>query len=153
MRLFPLSFLILLAAAGNAPATATAAQGEPAIAVLPTIGEQDLRRFGRDRVRDIRRLLFGPGQLQAVTVPSLDCRELYARRVALMQADVDHGRRFTDEPRHAAAVFVGAVWTPAFYYLPYRAVSEFSRAGQRTQAAAELAALRRASAAARCFEY
>jgi hypothetical protein len=43
------------------------------------------------------------------------------------------------------------VWTPAFYYLPYRAVTAVTAETRDAQRAAELDALRAASAQARCF--
>ncbi|MGR8918177.1 MAG: hypothetical protein ACU85V_01060 [Gammaproteobacteria bacterium] len=121
-------------------------------AVFPTVTEEQLRRFGHDRVEDARELLLGPTPPQAAAVDSRDCFELYRRKTELMRARLDHEPKFFDEPRHVAAVFTGTIWTPAFYYLPYRAVAATAAAPRRGQVTADLDALRRASAAARCFE-
>ncbi len=133
------------------PVTATAT--EPArTPVFPTVTEEQLRRFARDRVDDGYQLLFGPATPQPAAVTPGDCRALYARRVGLMRQRLDHGRAFWDEPRHRAAVFVGAIWNPALYYLPFRALTGFAAEERRAAGVSELDQLRAAAAAQRCFE-
>ncbi|MEQ8659976.1 MAG: hypothetical protein RLW62_04105 [Gammaproteobacteria bacterium] len=129
---------LLLALAGAALPAATSANA--------------VSTFARERAHDVHALLLGPVAPQPPAVGEGDCATLYARRLALLREDLDHRPSFWRDPRHAAAVFTGAVWTPAFYYLPYRAVSAVAAEGRDARRAAELDALRMASAEARCFE-
>jgi len=108
--------------------------------------------FARARAADGYEILLGPSRPQAPEVAAADCATLYARRLELTRAGLDHRATFWRDPRHAGAVFVGAIWTPAFYYLPYRAVAEVAAHGDAAARLAELDALRHAAARQRCFE-
>ena len=108
--------------------------------------------FVEERVRDARELLLGPTRPEVIEQTGSGCATLYARRLQLLRGNLEPNKNFASDPRHAAAAFVGTIWTPAFYYLPFRAVAETARGRHRRQAAAELDQLRAASAAARCFE-
>ena len=125
---------------------------EDVVQVVPTITQNEARRFARDRLEDTYELLLGPTDPQPTVDPAADCRELYYQRAQLMRARASYRPRFWDEPRHVAAVFVGAVWTPAFYYLPYRALGDHVIDERQRQTTANLDHLRRASASLRCFE-
>ena len=115
--------------------------------------EQQATQFARARGEDARMLLLGTPQPQAAAPGDLDCEQLYHRRVVLMQARLDPGPTdYFSDPRVAAGTFVGALWTPGFYYLPFRALQDFREQAHRPQQEAELDALRAASAAQRCFE-
>ncbi|MGE0483691.1 MAG: hypothetical protein AB7Q81_06100 [Gammaproteobacteria bacterium] len=118
----------------------------------PLLTAEQARAFARARVADARDLLLGPGTVQLPAVDTRDCAALYTRRLALFDAALDRAPMFWDEPRHVAAVVIGTIWTPAFYYLPYRAVAASTAARGRHEDQDELAALRRAAAEARCFE-
>lgn len=129
-----------------------------AIATLPgtlaaqTTMQTQARDFAAHRVQDGRRLLLGPQPAGPLPVPvGQSCTELYAQRVALMQAQADYTPRFTDDPRNRAAVFIGTIFTPAFYYLAYSGVTEYLESGTRVDREAQLDALRQASAAQQCF--
>jgi len=115
-------------------------------------GVDAVHGFARARLADTEALLLGPALPALPAVPPADCQALYERRLALMRAELDPAPAFLDEPRHLAAVFIGTMWTPAFYYLPYRAVATTAGHARRGDGAAELEALRRAAAAQRCFE-
>lgn len=108
--------------------------------------------FARARAADGYEILLGPSPPQAPEVATADCATLYARRLELTRAGLDHRPTFWRDPRHAGAVFVGAIWTPAFYYLPYRAVAELATRGADAARQAELDALRHSAARQRCFE-
>lgn len=145
--------LVLAPAAGLCDAAAPAA-AEP-VTSSPTRAEQikaQALAFGRARFDDARTLLMGPARPDPAPVTSSDCAELYYRRVALAQRKLDYGDTFWDDPRNRGAVFVGAVWTPAFYFLAWSALDEYTTAAPRPQLGADLDALRAASARLRCFE-
>jgi len=128
-----------------------AGAGETSGATLPS----QLRPavdFARARAADGYEILLGPSPPQAPSVAAADCAALYARRLELTRAGLDYRPTFWRDPRHAGAVFVGAIWTPAFYYLPYRAVAELATRGDAAARLAELDALRHAAATQRCFE-
>ena len=115
--------------------------------------EQRARDFAEDRYNDARTLLNGP---QESTPPAIDpaagCVALYERRVSLQRAMTDRNPVYWDDPRNQAAVFIGTVWTPAFYFLGYSAVTGHLDSLSDTDPQSEIDALRRASAALRCFE-
>lgn len=114
---------------------------------------QDAQRFARARGADARDLLLGTPRARAIAPTGLDCDQLYQQRVALMHDRLDPGPTdYYSDPRVGAASFVGAVWTPGFYYLPFRALQNFRDQSRRPQREAELDALRQASAAQRCYE-
>ena len=101
---------------------------------------------------DGRTLLFGPTEPHADLPVAADCAELYLRRTALIRNQLDYRTAFWDDPRNSAAVFIGAIWTPGFYYLPFRAVSEFLGTSHEPQLQTDVDLLRAASAQQRCYE-
>ncbi len=131
---------------------ATAAAVETAAPSSMSIYREKAERFTRDRVRYAHDLLVGPKRPAAVSPIDLDCRELYARRVVLIRERLDYRPTFWDDPRNGSSVFLGAVWTPAFYYLAYNALATYTEANSGPQGQAEIDALRAASARQRCFE-
>lgn len=139
-----------LLAAAWLGATSLVCQAE--IAVIPTISEQQVREFARARLDDGYQLLLGPSVPEARLNRAETCHALYQQRQMLMRQQLDYQKPFWDEPRHVAAAFVGAIWTPAFYYLPYRAVAAQLAQEHAGQTTVELDALRQASAELRCFE-
>ncbi len=115
--------------------------------------ETQVREFALDRVQDGRRLLEGPRLVPTPAVPAeLDCVALYERRVALQRELDDYQPAYWDDPRNQAAVFLGAVWTPAFYFLGYSALDARLDAIDHVGPRAEIDALSRVSARRRCFE-
>jgi hypothetical protein len=122
--------------------------------VWPTAPELARRgeQFAYDRLQDGRRLLLGPQPVTPPTLPaSQSCEDLYLRRLALMRGQVDYKPPYTDDPRNRAAVFIGALWTPGFYYLAFSGIQAYVDAQRKPEAQAEIDALRSASAAQRCF--
>lgn len=134
--------------------TVWAAELEPSTPMLEAIEPVQVKQFAQARVRDARNLSLGQPAPQIVMPTNLDCTTLYNRRVALMRGQVDAGPTdYFDDPRSGAATFLGAVWTPAFYYLPFRTLQRFQDQQRRPQVQADIDALRAASAAQRCFEH
>ncbi len=148
-RTFSMPCKILFALLAVVFSNATGAAPTP---VIPTVSEEQVRQFARARIVDGHDLLLGPSVPQPVAPIPGDCRTLYQQRVAMMREQLDYRRPFWDEPRHVATVLVGAVWTPAFYFLPYRALSTTLADERQAGGVAELDALRAAAAAGRCFE-
>jgi len=111
------------------------------------------RDFANDRVRDVRSLVNGP---ELPPSPAIDgnigCIELYQRRVQLERERYDRNPPYWDDPRNQASVFLGTIWTPAFYFLGYSAVTDQLEANTAGEPQGEIDALRQASAALRCFE-
>lgn len=124
----------------------------PAFAAELTL-EQRTRQFATDRYDDVRTLINGP---QEVTPPPVDptagCVALYERRMSLQRTMTDRNPAYWDDPRNQAAVFLGTVWTPAFYFLGYSALNGHLDELSADDPQVEIDALRRASAALRCFE-
>lgn len=113
----------------------------------------ELDRFARARLDDVRGLVEPPpAPVAAAPDPTLDCAALYAQRVALSRQQLTHRASFWEDPRSQAGAVIGAVWAPAFYYLPYRAYSDFRAASRAPQVQADIDALRAAAAGQRCFE-
>ena len=100
----------------------------------------------------IEEIVHGP---TAPTVPTdlsrLSCAELYRMRTELLRQSYDYVPAYLDDPRNVAALAIGTIATPAFYYLPYTGVQSYLRGRRAIAADAELTALREASAAKDCF--
>ena len=130
------------------------AQADDPVPVLPALAVAPIKQFVRARATDARDLTLGQPAPQLVMPTDLDCTTLYNRRVALMRGQVDAGPSdYFDDPRIGAGTFLGAVWTPAFYYLPLRTLQRFQDQQRRPQQQAAIDELRAASAAQRCFEH
>ncbi len=123
---------------------------------VSAIGEnttERLREFALDRVYDGQRLVLGPSEIALPAIdPNSSCIELYQRRVKLWHQVHDYKPAYWNDPRNQAAVFLGTIWSPAFYFLGFSAVT--AHLDQLNDAAplAEIDALSRASAQLRCFE-
>lgn len=117
----------------------------------PTV-QAHAEAFARDRARDTERLLLGP-QAPRVTPPpaDLDCAALYTQRVALMQKQLDYRTAWSDDPRNRAAAFIGTIFTPGFYFLPFSGIQEYVDGDRKVRAERELDALRMAAAARHCY--
>jgi hypothetical protein len=146
MRLLP---VIIVALWANLSELARAAEPPP----WPQVERADVDRFARARAADAQELLLGPRPPRAPAAQTRSCDELYARRVALVQGQLDYSPRgFFDEPRNQAGALIGAMWTPAFYYLPFRALQTFTTEERARDAALELDQLRAQAAQQRCYE-
>ena len=132
----------------------TAVHADPSAPLLPAVNREQVKQFVRERGRDARELTLGTPAPQSIAPTDLDCTELYHRRIALMRRQVDYGPTdYFSDPRVGASLFIGAVWTPGFYYLPFHALQRFQKEQHRPQQQADIDALRTASAAQRCFEH
>ena len=130
------------------------AQADDRVPVLPALEMVPIKQFVQARASDARNLTLGQPAPQLLMPTNLDCTTLYNRRVALMRGQVDTGPTdYFDDPRIGAGTFLGAVWTPAFYYLPFRTLQRFQDQQRRPQQQAAIDELRAASAAQRCFEH
>lgn len=128
------------------------AQADDAPLVEP-ITKAEAKAFVRARGADARDLLLGTPQPHVAAPTTQDCAALYQQRVALMRQQLNPGPTdFYSDPRAGAALFTGSVWSPGFYYLPFRALQNYRDQTRRPQREAELDALRAASAEQRCFE-
>ena len=131
-----------------------AVEDEPAAPMLQAVEPVQVKQFVQARARDARNLTLGHPVPQIIMPTNLDCTTLYNRRIALMRGQLDTGPTdYFDDPRIGAGTFLGAVWTPAFYYLPFRTLQRFQDQQRRPQVQADIDALRAASAAQRCFEH
>ncbi len=131
-----------------------AVEAEPPAPMVAAVETGQVKQFVQARAHDARNLALGQGAPQMVMPTDLDCTTLYNRRVALMRGQLDVGPTdYFDDPRIGAGTFLGAVWTPAFYYLPFRTLQRFQDQQRRPQVQADIDALRAASAAQRCFEH
>lgn len=148
----PIVTVLLLALAALALPISVAAAEPPPWPEVPR-DRAALDRFARARYGEARELLTGPTPPQAAPVAEHDCATLYQARLDLMRTQLDHRPDFWNDPRNQAAAVIGAVWSPGFYYLPYRALSSFTRQAGARQATADLDALRARAAALRCFEH
>lgn len=110
--------------------------------------------FAQDRARDALRLLEGPQPPAPRTAPrDLSCTELYERRVTLMRQTRDYRPGYWDDPRNKAAIFIGTIYNPAFYFLAYSGITEYLETARGTadDIRTELDSLRYASAYKQCF--
>ena len=112
-----------------------------------------VNEFVVDRYHDGRRLIEGP---RVATPPVIDpnqsCVALYQRRLVLLQQMHDYKPAYWDDPRNQAAVFLGTIWTPAFSFLGYSAITAQLDELNEIDPQTELDALRHVSAQQRCFE-
>lgn len=137
-----------LVIAGVLALVATTSQAQPDWPAVQARAEA----FARDRAADGRRLVLGPTAPQVTPPPAtLTCTELYERRVALMQQQLDYRPAYTDDPRNQAAVFIGTIATPAFYFLPFSGIQDYVDADRKVRTERELDALRYASATRQCY--
>ena len=111
-----------------------------------------MKQFATRRADDVYQLLLGPTVPVQPVPTELSCAELYRQRIQLMRGQLDYVPTFYDDPRTRGAAFIGAVWTPGFYYLAYRAVANATRHTHSDAVGARIDALRQASAQLRCFE-
>lgn len=117
----------------------------------PTV-QAHAEAFARDRARDGRRMLLGPtAPAVASPAPELDCAALYAQRVTLMRKQLDYRPPWSDDPRNQAAVFIGTIFTPGFYFLPFSGIQDYVDGDRKVRAERELDALRTAAAARQCY--
>ncbi len=108
--------------------------------------------FVHDRKADVRHLLLGPARPDPAPVaPNQTCAELYARRVALMRTQYDYKPAYTDDPRNRAAIFIGTIFAPAFYYLAFTGIQSYTESTRAAQTDVDLEALRYASALQHCY--
>jgi hypothetical protein len=115
--------------------------------------DEQVREFAHEGYRDVRLLIEGPREIPLPFVdPGRSCIDLYQRRVTLMHQMHDYKPAYWDDPRNQAAVFLGTIWTPTFYFLGYSAISAHLDELSDTNPQAELDALSQASAQQRCFE-
>jgi len=106
-----------------------------------------------DRLHDTRRLIAGPSEsVPPIIEADQSCIELYQRRLILLRQLRDYNPTYWDDPRNQAAVLIGTIWAPAFYFLNYSAVNAQLDTLNHLDPQAELDALRHASAQRRCFE-
>ena len=88
---------------------ATAEAVETAAPSSMSIYREKAERFTRDRFRDAHELLIGPKRFSAASPIDLDCRELYARRIVLIQERLDYRPTVWDDPRNGTSVFLDAI--------------------------------------------
>lgn len=131
--------------------TAECAATPPQWPTWPQV-QRDTEQFVYDRIGDGQRLVLGPHAPSVAPVPpDQTCADLYAQRVALMQTQYDYKPAFTDDPRNRAAIFIGTIFTPAFYYLAFSGIQAYTEATDDAATQAQLDALRYASATQQCF--
>ena len=115
--------------------------------------EQRLSEFLTDRYQDGQRLTRGPRKLESPPIPEdQSCVELYRRRIELIGETDDYKPAYWNDPRNQAAVFIGTIWTPAFYFLGYSPVTAHLDELNDNDPRSHLTPLRRTSARQRCFE-
>ena len=128
-----------------------ASPSAPAYHEFRMITEADLHRIAHFVYDEANALINGPQPATFRNYSQLSCAELYARRLKLYRKDVDTNPTFTDDPRNHAAVFIGLIYTPAFYYLPYSAIMNYRDHAHDVRRESKLDALRFASAERDCF--
>ena len=117
-----------------------------------TISADPVLKFAKNRYRDIKKIIFGPnGQPAPVIAPYQTCHQLYRRRLELLPQTLNYKPDYWDDPRNQVAVFLGTMFTPAFYFLGYSGISAYLDAANQIDPRIELDALRHASAQQRCF--
>ncbi|MGH8598437.1 MAG: hypothetical protein ACREXT_17430 [Gammaproteobacteria bacterium] len=114
--------------------------------------QRDTEQFVYDRIGDGHRLILGPHAPHTAPVaPHQTCEALYAQRLALMQTQYDYKPAYTDDPRNRAAIFIGTIFTPAFYFLAFSGIQAYGEANDDAATHAQLDTLRYASAQQQCF--
>jgi len=109
-------------------------------------------QFVYDRLGDGRHMIFGPAAPQVPPVdPARTCADLYTERLRLLQAQYHYKPAYTDDPRNRAAVFIGTIFTPAFYYLAFSGIQAYNEAADDAAIQGRIDALRYASAEQMCF--
>lgn len=123
-----------------------------------TIGDMAGKRadpvaeFAKRRFSDLKKIIAGPnGQPAPNIAPYQTCQQLYQRRLAILPQTLNYKPDYWDDPRNQVAVFLGTMFTPAFYFLGYSGVSAYLDAANQIDPRIELDALRHASAQQRCF--
>ena len=117
-----------------------------------TISSDPVLKFAENRYRDIKKIILGPnGQPAPVIEPYQTCQQLYRRRLELLPQTLNYKPDYWDDPRNQVAVFLGTMFTPAFYFLGYSGISAYLDAANQIDPRIELDALRHASARQRCF--
>ncbi len=128
-----------------------ASVAEPVWPTWPEV-RQDTEQFAYDRIGDGRRMLLGAYPPRVRTPPpGQSCAELYQQRVKLIQQEYDYRPGFTDDPRNRAAVFIGSIFTPGFYFLAFSGIQNYNDVTNNAETQARLDALRYASAEQQCF--
>ena len=108
--------------------------------------------FAKKRFNDLKKLINGPnGQPAPHIAPYQTCQQLYYRRLAIMPRTLNYKPDYWDDPRNQVAVFLGTMFTPAFYFLGYSGINAYLDAANQIDPRIELDALRHASAQQRCF--
>ena len=111
-----------------------------------------IAEFAKHRFNDLKKIIKGPnGQPAPDISPFQSCQQLYQRRLSILPQTLNYKPDYWDDPRNQVAVFLGTMFTPAFYFLGYSGVSAYLDAANQIDPRIELDALRHASAQRRCF--
>ena len=117
-----------------------------------TISADPALEFAKNRFNDLKKIIVGPnGQPPPDIAPYQTCQQLYRRRLELLPKTLNYKPDYWDDPRNQVAVFLGTMFTPAFYFLGYSGISAYLDAANQIDPRIELDALRHASAQQRCF--
>ncbi|MBI2802970.1 MAG: hypothetical protein HYX63_22335 [Gammaproteobacteria bacterium] len=147
-------FMELCASAGLWTALFSTNAAWAAAPVWPTWPQvqQGAEQFTYDRLGDARRLMLGPHAPSTRDIaPNQSCAELYVQRLQLMQTQYNYTPPYTQDPRNRAAVFLGTMFPPAFFYLAFTGVQAYSAATRAPQVVADLDGLSYASAQQQCY--
>ena len=121
---------------------------EPAVTISP----DPIVEFTKQRIGDLKKLVLGPnGQPAPHIEPYQTCQQLYQRRLALLPKTLNYKPSYWDDPRNQVAVFLGTMFSPAFYFLGYSGISSYLDTANQIDPRIELDALRHVSAQQRCF--
>ncbi|MEM7467465.1 MAG: hypothetical protein AAF387_11335 [Pseudomonadota bacterium] len=148
-RQHPFKFIQLCIVAASCALFATAI---PANDQATVTAPDPVAEFAHDRVQDLKLLILGPnGQPPPHIAPHQTCEQLYQRRLAVLPQTLNYKPDYWDDPRNRVAVFLGTMFSPAFYFLGYSGVSNYIDSARQIDPRIELDALRYASAQQRCF--